>query len=135
MFFKTTTLLSLLAALATTTTAISIPRGDSDSAISPCPPNQIHLHGACIPYVPCGGIANVPCQAKSQVCVDDPRDDCVPGKGGADCAGICVEPKKQCGGWLGLMCPSGYECVDDPRDECVPEKWVPGGEICLGVCV
>ena len=134
MFFKTTTLLALLATTATTT-AITIPRGDSSSAITTCPPNELFYHDSCIPSIPCGGLAYRPCPAQSQVCVDDPRDDCDPKKNGVNCGGICVEPKKKCGGMLGLMCPEGYECVDDPRDECVPEKWVPGGEICMGVCV
>ena len=37
----------------------------------------------------CGGIAAVPCPA-GYTCVDDPRDDCDPQQGGADCPGICV---------------------------------------------
>jgi hypothetical protein len=37
----------------------------------------------------CGGIAAFPC-ATGQSCVDDPRDDCDPRAGGADCGGICV---------------------------------------------
>ena len=38
----------------------------------------------------CGGIAGFPCPAGFD-CVDDPRDDCSPCRGGADCGGICVE--------------------------------------------
>ena len=37
----------------------------------------------------CGGLAAVPCPA-GYICVDDPRDDCDPQRGGADCPGICV---------------------------------------------
>lgn len=37
----------------------------------------------------CGGIAGLPCP-DGRVCVDDPRDDCDPDNGGADCGGICV---------------------------------------------
>jgi hypothetical protein len=37
----------------------------------------------------CGGIAGIPC-ADGQICIDDPRDDCDPKHGGADCGGICV---------------------------------------------
>ncbi|MFE8601606.1 hypothetical protein [Archangium violaceum] len=36
----------------------------------------------------CGGIAGIPC-AKGYACVDDPRDNCDPDQGGADCGGIC----------------------------------------------
>ena len=37
----------------------------------------------------CGGIAGLPCP-EGYTCVDDPRDDCDPLAGGADCGGICV---------------------------------------------
>lgn len=37
----------------------------------------------------CGGFAGIPCPTDF-VCVDDPRDDCNPFTGGADCIGICV---------------------------------------------
>jgi hypothetical protein len=37
----------------------------------------------------CGGIAAIRC-AGDQSCVDDPRDDCDPAHGGADCGGVCV---------------------------------------------
>ena len=37
----------------------------------------------------CGGIAGFPCPSGFE-CVDDPRDDCDPCSGGADCGGICV---------------------------------------------
>jgi hypothetical protein len=36
----------------------------------------------------CGGIANLPCPDGFE-CVDDPRDDCDPAAGGADCGGVC----------------------------------------------
>lgn len=36
----------------------------------------------------CGGITGTPCPA-GFVCVDDPRDNCNPQQGGADCSGIC----------------------------------------------
>src|SRR5262245_40449592 len=38
----------------------------------------------------CGGIAGIPCPSGC-VCVDDPRDDCNPKRGGADCSGICTQ--------------------------------------------
>jgi hypothetical protein len=36
----------------------------------------------------CGGIQGILCP-EGLVCVDDPRDDCNPKTGGADCSGIC----------------------------------------------
>jgi hypothetical protein len=37
----------------------------------------------------CGGFAGIPCPP-GLICRDDPRDDCDPNNGGADCGGICV---------------------------------------------
>ncbi|KAK3309246.1 uncharacterized protein B0T15DRAFT_526656 [Chaetomium strumarium] len=37
----------------------------------------------------CGGFAGIPCK-DGRKCVDDPRDECDPDNGGADCGGICV---------------------------------------------
>ena len=52
-------------------------------------------------YDVCGTIVGLTCD-KGFVCEDDPRDDCDPKLGGADCAGICVEeiakPVPACGG-------------------------------------
>ena len=70
--------------------------------------------------------------------MDDPRDNCNPKKGGADCGGICVVKKKEqptdqtCGGITGKQCPKGYKCVDNPKDSCDPKK---GGADCPGLCV
>ncbi|SFN65537.1 Kazal-type serine protease inhibitor family protein [Nitrosospira briensis] len=36
----------------------------------------------------CGGIAGIPCP-EGKTCVDNPKDDCDPKRGGADCPGIC----------------------------------------------
>jgi len=36
----------------------------------------------------CGGFGGFPCPGAGQ-CIDDPRDDCDPKNGGADCGGIC----------------------------------------------
>ena len=38
--------------------------------------------------IPCGGITGALCP-EGQICIDDPRDNCDPKKGGTDCAGIC----------------------------------------------
>ncbi|MCK5831404.1 MAG: hypothetical protein KAH20_14000 [Methylococcales bacterium] len=40
----------------------------------------------------CGGIAGLICP-NALICIDDPRDNCDPKKGGADCIGTCV-PKR-----------------------------------------
>jgi hypothetical protein len=40
----------------------------------------------------CGGIQGLECSNPRQVCVDDPRDNCDPKTGGADCIGICRGP-------------------------------------------
>ncbi|WQF90067.1 hypothetical protein CDEST_15081 [Colletotrichum destructivum] len=45
--------------------------------------------GICVVPIMCGGIAAIKCP-EGKFCVDDPRDDCHPLKGGADCAGLCV---------------------------------------------
>ncbi|KAK4226027.1 hypothetical protein QBC38DRAFT_481606 [Podospora fimiseda] len=38
----------------------------------------------------CGGFAGFACKDPNKLCIDDPRDDCDPRNGGADCGGICV---------------------------------------------
>lgn len=62
----------------------------------------------------CGGIAGIPCP-EGYACVDDPRDDCDPVSGGADCPGICVgRSENDCVGIchaLGLSGRSFGECV------------------------
>ncbi len=37
----------------------------------------------------CGGFAGFQCK-NGLLCVDDPRDDCDPQNGGADCGGVCI---------------------------------------------
>jgi hypothetical protein len=80
----------------------------------------------------CGGIAGFPC-APGFTCVDNPKDDCDPSQGGADCGGICVreEGPPPCGGFTGKPCPEGYECLDDPQDDCDPAA---GRADCPGIC-
>ncbi|KAK4160568.1 hypothetical protein QBC43DRAFT_372966 [Cladorrhinum sp. PSN259] len=49
--------------------------------------------GICVPVAGaefCGGFAGFACKDKNKMCIDDPRDDCDPRNGGADCGGICV---------------------------------------------
>ncbi|KAJ0164262.1 hypothetical protein CTA2_1409 [Colletotrichum tanaceti] len=45
--------------------------------------------GICVVPIMCGGIAAIKCPA-GKFCVDDPRDDCHPLTGGADCSGLCI---------------------------------------------
>ncbi|KAK3360477.1 hypothetical protein B0T25DRAFT_496385 [Lasiosphaeria hispida] len=45
--------------------------------------------GICVKPVFCGGFAGFRC-ADGRRCIEDPRDDCDPKRGGADCGGLCV---------------------------------------------
>ncbi len=45
---------------------------------------------------------------------------------------VCDAPPQECGGFLGLLCPTGQMCTDDPGDDCDPDN---GGADCGGVCV
>ena len=60
----------------------------------------------------CGGIAGFPCP-EGEVCIDDPRDNCDPTQGGADCGGICRQEAVCNGSWSPLdaviLCVPGYE--------------------------
>ena len=61
----------------------------------------------------CGGIAGFPCPGEG-VCLDDPRDDCDPDRGGADCGGYC-----RCD--ADADCERGYRFDDSPEVcACVP---------------
>ena len=123
------------------------------NACTPVPQPSTMKIGYCPPPAFCGGIAGQPCtDERNPYCVDDPRDDCVPGQGGADCGGICVATPPSstatpttlvkrarptdvlytCGGFVGSTCPEGYRCVDDTSDDCDPET---GGADCVGVCI
>ncbi len=88
----------------------------------------------------CGGIAGLPCPGAGE-CVDDPRDDCDPEAGGADCSGVCecnvtalceegtvwndspdvcscVPAYNPC---AAVLCPEGSLCVvDGDEGRCVP---------------
>ena len=93
--------------------------------------------GFCPDPVFCGGIAGIRCEDPSEICVDDPRDKCVPEKGGADCSGICVPASsqpggQQCGAKTGKTCPAGYDCQENKLDDCDPKK---GFRDCPGICV
>ena len=53
---------------------------------APCPPSP-----QCVDSPFCGGFAGFTCEGEGS-CEDDPRDDCDPRNGGADCGGVCVCP-------------------------------------------
>jgi hypothetical protein len=86
---------------------------------APCPPLPECVEDEPAPTT-CGGFGGFPCPDKLS-CVDDPRDDCDPNNGGADCGGICV-----CD--ILAKCQAGYvfdrstdvcACVPDPTlDPC-----------------
>ena len=55
--------------------------------LQPCPGHcSVPIYGE-----KCGGILGTPCETSGEICVDDPRDDCDPKKGGDDCIGVCVK--------------------------------------------
>jgi hypothetical protein len=69
----------------------------------------------------CGGIAGIPC-SEGCVCVDDPRDDCNPKRGGADCGGICrpapsSPPNQDCSGGGSESITDGSFANCDPTTE------------------
>ena len=64
----------------------------------------------------CGGIAGIPCPG-GFVCVDDPRDDCDPTKGGADCGGVCVQKENPC---AHIRCRAGTSCCKRCGGICLP---------------
>ncbi|NGO76348.1 hypothetical protein G6045_11850 [Streptomyces sp. YC504] len=47
----------------------------------------------------CGGFAGFSCP-EGKTCVDDPRDECVPANGGADCGGLCATPQEIENGYI-----------------------------------
>ncbi len=70
--------------------------------------------GGGTPPVPefCGGFGNLPCP-EGFTCVDDPRDDCDPERGGRDCGGICVPTGGTGGVTCGqTTCPEGVPCCN-----------------------
>lgn len=73
--------------------------------------------GACEPEPElgpfCGGIAGIPCEGAAS-CIDDPRDECDPEAGGADCGGVCACDS------IGL-CVEGFQWDASPEVcNCVP---------------
>lgn len=75
----------------------------------------VQYAGQCVPNGPsCGGFAGVACPGEG-ACVDDPRDDCDPQAGGADCGGVCVcrDPHTCPAGARFDSGPSVCACVHD----------------------
>lgn len=100
-----------------------------------CIPDTVSCKEAC-PGTFCGGIAGIPCP-DGFTCIDDPRDDCDPKRGGADCGGICVRKGGEpCGR---TRCGRGEYCCNPSCGVCAPEGGAcaaivcepePGGERC-----
>jgi len=76
--------------------------GQCGVRFTPCPSPKL---------IQCGGFAGLPCPAGFD-CVDDPRDDCSPCRGGADCGGICVELSCKPACDPTLICAQVLTCVD-----------------------
>lgn len=71
---------------------VSCPKGQicvDDPRVSGCG-MACDRPGICVTPEFCGGFAGFACKDKNKICIDDPRDDCDPKNGGADCGGICV---------------------------------------------
>jgi hypothetical protein len=77
----------------------------------------------------CGGIAGIPCP-DGFVCVDDPRDDCDPAAGGADCPGICVPSgENPC---AAILCRAGTTCCSHCGGICIPPGVPCSADLCVG---
>lgn len=85
---------STLSLLLLSASAIAVPTDKTPCPLF-CPPNEICVtdpstkQSFCVKPVECGGLVVKRCP-KGQKCVDDPRDDCDPDDGGADCSGVCI---------------------------------------------
>ena len=75
--FRVVLMCTALLASCTTETVDSSVMNDDLSALSARP----------VEY--CGGFLGLQCSDPTDVCVDDPSDNCDPNNGGADCIGIC----------------------------------------------
>jgi hypothetical protein len=83
--------------------------GEQQSAAEPATVEQTSSELGTL--IACGGFLNRRCPTGFS-CVDDPRDECSPCRGGADCPGICVELtcKAKCDPTL--VCGQVVTCVD-----------------------
>jgi hypothetical protein len=113
--------ISLLAfALATSTFALAGCQSGSGALPEPPPSEPQGEYDGMF----CGGIAGFACP-DGYSCIDNPEDDCIPGKGGSDCGGICVEDAcaiadrqyvskdpEECAA-IRFVCDPGYEAFFD----------------------
>lgn len=71
----------------------------------------------------CGGIAGLVCPGELY-CVDDPRDDCDPAQGGADCGGVCVRASQRETFQQGLCAVEGRRHVTLDPQRCATVRFV-----------
>lgn len=76
---------------------------------------SVRSDGECLPSGPvCGGFLGTVCPGEGS-CIDDPKDDCDPSAGGADCGGLCVCQDPH-------TCPAGRRFDSRPDVcACVPD--------------
>jgi hypothetical protein len=73
---------------------------EPSTVIRPIPCRGVNCPKPVPPLGPvCGGFLGTPCPGLGK-CLDDPRDDCDPRMGGADCSGLCSCPRT-------AVCPAG----------------------------
>ncbi|KAJ4392088.1 hypothetical protein N0V93_005709 [Gnomoniopsis smithogilvyi] len=93
-----TSRLSLVATFAFSTLVASSPTARANTCLVKCPADNVCIADpkprCAVPDGACGGFAGLECTNPADVCVDDPRDDCDPLQGGADCIGVCVAAPK-----------------------------------------
>ncbi len=81
----------------------------------------------------CGGIAGFTCPGAG-ICDDDPRDECDPAAGGADCGGVCrCEPGTVCApGTVFDATPEVCACVESAgRDDVCARVRCAAGTRCV----
>jgi hypothetical protein len=82
------------AAIALSTSALAFAACQSETAPLP-DQSAVDALGDEPPLIFCGGFLGLQC-SEGYACKDDPRDDCDPHRGGADCNGLCVDDGLAC---------------------------------------
>lgn len=119
--------------------AACVPPPDDPCARVRCAEGSSCFDGICVPDEPvfCGGIIGEPCPGAG-TCIDDPRDDCDPDRGGADCGGLCVcQAIALCiEGYVWDGSPGVCSCVraPDTSTPCGANECGPGTYCCNASC-